>query len=153
MLSYAHGLVALVAGALLLQGCGGDSDPYEDADPRCAAACAIVEPPLEGAFDICSRDSARDCLDQCATRIEDVAPLCATCLVESAQFGNEADGGPQTYCDYDRCWLMNTDGDYCEFPPNDQRAEEDCLRQLYPREEIACTVRWRPVVDCAEVCG
>jgi len=146
----AKGLAVLLVGAVGIMGCGED-DPFTDADPRCAAACAIEEPPITDALDICSVDSARECLSQCATRIESVAPLCASCLVEQARFA--PDGHPEFNweCDGATCWVTNG-AEVCQYPRSDDVAREDCFRQLYPRREVACDVNWRPVIDCAEVC-
>lgn len=145
------GLAALAAVSLALLGCG-EADPLEDADPRCAALCTIEEPPIEGALDICNIESAYACIDQCAVRIEEVAPLCATCLLERARFGVPRGEEPLLYCSTTTCWAQNGDGEQCQYARGDGRAEEDCIRQLYPRREVACTAEWRPVVECAEAC-
>ncbi len=140
---------------VLASGCGSgsDADPYTDADPRCAAVCAIDEPAVEGAGDVCSEDSAAACVDQCEARIVDVSTVCATCLLEETSFGDEVLPGSH-WCDGDtlRCTIEGRNGS-CNYSYGDQAGLENCLRQVYPRREVDCDVDFRPVNDCAEVCA
>ena len=74
---------------VLAAGCGGGGDPLESADPRCSAICMPEEPAIEGAFDVCSGASVEGCVEQCEARIADLESLCATCLLEDADFSRE----------------------------------------------------------------
>ncbi len=141
-------LVCLVATA-----CGGDGDddPYAGADPRCAQACAIETPSLEGAYEVCSTASARACVDVCEARIAGMSSLCASCLLEDARFETDDPVIPFD-CDGTTCRYTGWGGT-CTFPEGDLEAREDCARTAYPRREVACEPRWRPVAECASTCA
>jgi hypothetical protein len=137
---------------VMLAACGGDDDPFADADPRCAALCTIVEPDVEGAGDICSMASAGSCLDQCAVRIADTENLCANCLLEGASFGAEGDVQPGDDCFNGTCTTSGHAGT-CSYPQGDDAARAACIRQVNPRREVACEVDFEPVSSCSDVCG
>ncbi len=144
-------LLYSVTALVLACGCGNDDSPFANADPRCAAVCAIRTPSLEGAFDVCSMDSAAACLEQCEIRIADVATVCAGCLLERASFRTDPID-ISSDCTASGCIIYGRAGS-CSYPPGNAAAEDDCLRQVYPRREVDCEVSFRPVNDCAEVCG
>lgn len=100
---------------------------------------------------MCSIASASSCVDQCEVRIADVPSLCATCLLEAASF--HPDGQyVDRWCTYDSCTIEGPAGS-CTYPATNEAAEEDCIRQVYPRREVDCEVQFRSVTECAEVCG
>ena len=138
--------------AVTVAACGGDDDPFANADPRCAAGCAIEIPELDGAYDVCTTASARTCVELCELRIADVASLCATCLLEDIEFGTNGDDVSGGFCDNGTCTVSGREGD-CSYPANDRAARDACMRQVYPRRELACEVEFRPVSECASVCG
>lgn len=156
--SYTAGMSSLArvlaAGiALFITGCGGDGgDPYAGADPRCAATCRITEPSLAGAYDICSTASARSCVDQCEVRIAGVATVCASCLLEGSDFGTGGGVGPADDCSNGTCTVTGRAGT-CTYPEGNTAARDNCIRQVYPRREVACTVDFRPVAECATACA
>ncbi len=136
-----------------LLGCSGtDSvDHEENIDPRCQSICVIEEPSLEGAYDICSDDSADLCKDECSTRIESASSLCASCLLEGADYGLELSPRPSDFCENGQCEKIGREG-RCTYPQGDDQARDDCTRQVYPRREVHCDAEFAPVVDCAAVC-
>jgi hypothetical protein len=105
---------------------------------------------VEGAFDVCSAESARSCVDQCEARIAGIAPVCASCLVEDAYFWPDGDGY-EVLCEGTTCSIQGPGGT-CTFPEGDRAAQEDCVRVAFPRREVACEPRFRPVTECASVC-
>lgn len=144
---------SIVTCALVIVGaCGGDDDPLANADPRCAAICQIEVPSLEGAYDVCSTASQASCVDQCAARIDGVSSVCASCLLEDADFGTGDDVTPGDQCESGSCTTFGRLGS-CTYPEGNQAAREDCIRQVSPRREVACDVDFQPVTDCASVCS
>jgi hypothetical protein len=143
--------LVLVPITLFLVACGGD-DPFANADPRCAATCAIIAPDVDGAFDICDRDSAGACVDQCQARIAGVETVCASCLLEDAYFGTGGDDG-FVDCDINgNCTIEGRTGT-CTYQQGNTASWEQCMRQVYPRREVACQVSFDPVTACATVCA
>ncbi len=140
----------LILGAL---GCTGtDSvDHDENLDPRCQSICVIEEPSLEGAHDICSEDSAGYCKDECSARIELAASICASCLLEDADYGLDDGPGNSDFCENGQCEKTGREGT-CTYPQGDDQARDDCTRQVYPRREVHCDAEFAPVLDCAAVC-
>ena len=128
-------------------GCGGGSST----DPRCNSVCAITEPDIAGAFDVCSAASTDACKQECSARIADVTSLCALCLVEDAHLGGAEDSVADG-CDQTQCTVTGREGT-CSYPVGDQAASEDCLRQVYPRRTVDCTTEYRPVSECSAECG
>lgn len=134
---------------------------YGPTDPRCDPICAIDEPPLEGAYDICSQASAGLCKAACTAQIENLSSVCATCLLEDAAFpaGTESIGptacGPDTtgQCAGGSLCEMRYQQMRCQYCDSDQAAREDCTRRLFPRTEVACDLGLRDVVECSSVCG
>lgn len=142
----------LVCAALsTLVACSGGGDPFTDADPRCAAICAIDEPAVSGAGDICSLDSAELCIDTCAVRIAGVDTLCASCLLEDAYFGTDDVVLPGDYCDGQTCTMTGRAGT-CTYPYGNETARQACMRQVSPRREVTCEADFRPVTECSSVC-
>lgn len=142
---------ALVCAGLLaaLSACGS-SDP----DPRCLSVCEIREPAVEGAFDICSQSSADTCVNECTARIDGVETVCGTCLLEQAYFGTGPDDGINGMCENGSCTMYGDDpGETCTYTEGDAAAIENCYRQLFPRREVDCSTSFRPVSECASVCG
>lgn len=137
---------------MLVAACGGDDDPFADADPRCRALCTIETPSLDGAFDICSTASAGTCVDLCEARIAGTETLCATCLLEDADFGTDDAVSPGDFCENGTCTVLGRTGE-CTYPEGDQAARENCLRQVSPRREVACETEFEPVSECASTCG
>ena len=146
-------LVLSVSVVIATSACGGDSDPLAGADPRCAALCAPEEPAVDGAFDVCSADAVRSCVDQCETRIAGVESVCASCLLEDAEFGVEPLITNPDECEPNgMCTMQGREG-YCTYPQGDSGAREDCMREVWPRREVACPVEFRPVSECAATCS
>ncbi len=143
-------VITLILGAL---GCTGtdSADHDENLDPRCQSICAIEEPYLEGAFDICSETSAELCRFECSARIELASDICALCLLEDAVFGDDDGGISLDPCNAGSC-TINGRGGSCTYPQDDQTAEENCLRQVHPRTEVSCDTEFAPVESCATFC-
>ncbi len=133
-----------------LLSCTSDSAD-ENLDPRCQSLCIIDEPSLDGAFDICSETSAALCKDECMIRIEAATSLCATCLLEDADYGL----GPQFFdidlCGNGTCEMTGREGS-CTYPQGDSSAANDCKRQVYPRREVHCDTEYVSVLDCSAIC-
>ena len=166
-LRFRHGVVCLVAvlGATsLASACGGGEDDGGgddggSTDPRCVELCEIDEPSLEGAYDVCSAESAKQCKASCDARIEDVSSACASCLLEDADFGLGGSSGfgdecsaPSPECGQGaRCTIAGHGGE-CSYCEGDQAAEEACIRQAHPRREVDCDADFRDPAECAELC-
>src|SRR5687767_2525387 len=132
----------------VLAGCGG-SEP----DPRCVSVCEIREPSVEGAFDICSESSAAACVDECGVRIEGLETVCSSCVLEQAYFGTGGGDGISPMCMDGSCVMYGDEaGETCTYQEDDQAAQDDCYRQLFPRREVECSASFRPVTECADVC-
>jgi hypothetical protein len=138
---------------LALLGCSTGSDGRVDADPRCEVICAIREPPLDGAGDICSADSAEQCRAECDIRIDDLSSLCATCLLEYACFAPSCSGEvpPGEDCSETVCVVRGRAGE-CSYNRGDAAARDACVRQVNPRREVDCRAQYRAVNDCAALC-
>ncbi|MBL4633028.1 MAG: hypothetical protein JKY56_04105 [Kofleriaceae bacterium] len=143
---------SLLASILLLGllSCGSDSAD-ENLDPRCQSICIIDEPSLDGAFDICSEASAGLCKDECTVRIEEATSLCATCLLEDADFGVGIRAGSSDFCDNGICQKIGREGT-CTYTQGDDQARDDCSRQVFPRREVHCDTEYAPVLDCSAIC-
>jgi hypothetical protein len=140
---------------LAATGCGGGDDGGDRVDPRCASVCAVHEPDLDGAFDVCSPASADQCEAECSARIAETTSLCASCLLEESCFDTSCEGTPGGGDDCDstgQCTVHGREGS-CTYTSGDQGAYDDCLRQVYPRRAVECSAEYRPVVECASVCG
>lgn len=85
-------------------------------DPRCAAICTDEQPEFAGAYDVCSGESLKQCVDLCEVRVEGADNLCSECLLEDAYLESpsttEIDGcaddgtcyvGISRFCEGD-CW-------------------------------------------------
>jgi hypothetical protein len=142
--------------SLILVACGG----APPADPRCEALCQIELPSTEGAYDVCSGQSAEACKAACTARIESASSLCATCLLEKATFTIPAsDGAAPAHCAPDTsgsctdgtCSLSGHGGT-CSFCSGNEQEELNCIKQAFPRREVQCTPTFRPVAECAAMC-
>lgn len=120
-------------------------------DPRCESLCAVQEPSLAGAHDICSQASADRCKADCNARISGVTSLCATCLLEKAEFRVPPTSSSGDSCVSGTCTTTGRAGS-CDYPEGDTSAREACIRQVSPRREIECTAAYRPVDECASTC-
>ena len=138
---------------LVLVACGpGDRDPLAGADPACASLCKIVEPPLAGAYDICSEDSARDCVDMCESRIAgQPAGGCVDCLLGGASFGT----GPidaEAECDDSGTCTIEGPGGSCTYVADDPVDRDRCTRIAFPRTVIDCPVSFGSTQGCGLTC-
>ncbi len=152
-----HAILVLV----VLAGCGSD-DPLDLAsrDPRCVAACPETMPQTDGVGDVCSTTSRAACLDDCQARIKGVATVCASCLLENAQFspgdensvgtcgggGGGGGGNPPT------CMISGWNGT-CTFNQGDSTMQLACEKQVSPRREVDCTAMFRPTSECSSSCN
>ena len=136
-------------------GCSDDGGvDLDDYDARCVAACTDDPPSVSGAGDVCDTASRQACLDTCTARIEGVATVCATCLLEDACFdpdGCRGEDGGGDECSSSVCTRTGREGS-CTYPPNDTAARDACERQVNPRREVACTAEFEPVSQCASSC-
>jgi len=146
-----------VAGVCLavvcVAGCTGSDG--KAVDPRCVSICAIHEPEVAGAFDICSTASAEQCKQECTARVADVKTLCASCLLEQACFAPDCgdSGGGDSPCDPSgQCTVTGRAGS-CTYPAGNQAARADCLRQVEPRRTVECTSEYRPQAECNAACA
>ena len=121
-------------------------------DPRCESLCVVTEPSLSGAYDICSPASADLCKQGCAKRIDGQASLCATCLLEKAEFKVPPVSGSADFCQSGQCTKTGRSGS-CVYTEGDAAAREACIRQVDPRREVECTADYRPVAECATTCS
>ena len=150
------GLAAVLAGNAC-RSAGGDGyegDGGGDVDPRCQSLCIIEEPEIEGAYDVCSEESAELCRQECAAYISGASALCAACLLEDACFDTACGAslvGDGPACDTEGC-VINSEHGSCTYPVGDVAAMEDCIRQVFPRRTVSCETEYRPVTDCTEAC-
>jgi hypothetical protein len=134
---------------------GGGTGGHGGADPRCERLCEIDMPALEGAYDVCSDESAQDCLEVCAVQIADTTGLCRSCLLEDAQFpaGSGGGGGSGTFGGSERTVTIQGPGGTCTYTAGDEAEEEACIRQVHPRRIVECEVEFRPVSECQAICA
>lgn len=78
------------------------------------------------------------------------------CWIWETDFGNGGGGS----CGDDDCADARerydqevASGGACVYSKGDDAAREDCIRQVYPREDVTCEVQFAPVTACAEICG
>jgi hypothetical protein len=135
---------------LALVACAPDDRPI-DGDPRCASLCSIDVPPLEGAFDVCSEDSARSCFDQCESRIGDSTTSCSECLLQNAQFGAPIDASAD--CDTGGNCTVQGHGGSCTYRADDDADRDRCTRIAFPRRVVSCPVIFETAFNCNAVCG
>ncbi|MGE0867560.1 MAG: hypothetical protein AB7P03_03295 [Kofleriaceae bacterium] len=148
--------LAVCSFAVIAVGCGGGGSDLDldNRDPRCVTACTDDPPDVEGSGDVCNTQSQAVCLDDCEARIADTSTVCANCLLEDAYFGpGDGDGFASTSCNAQNECTITNGKDSCMYTSNDQQELEDCLRQLFPRREVACDVDYRPTTECASVCN
>lgn len=129
-----------------------DRGPFEHADPRCASLCEIVEPPLSGAYDICSFDSASSCVDQCESRIGNVGGDCADCLLDFASFGTDPIDASAA-CDQGGNCTMEGPGGRCTYRADDPSDRDRCTRIVHPRREVECFVNFQSARNCTTTCS
>ncbi len=121
-------------------------------DARCQALCVVGQPAIAGVGDVCSAASTDTCAGACMAHISEQSTLCASCLLERAAFEPPASSSSGDYCDNNTCTTTGRAGS-CDYPQGDEAARQACLRQVTPLREVACTPTFRPVVECAAVCG
>ncbi len=127
-------------------------DPLEGADPRCASLCKIVEPPLSGAYEKCSDDSARSCVDMCESRIATVDGGCATCLLSNASFGS----GPidaEAECTGGGTCTIEGPGGSCTYVAADPEDRDRCTRIAFPRTVVDCPTIFQTASNCTTTCS
>jgi hypothetical protein len=145
---------------LFLVACASDGGPDEeldvsDRDPRCVSACTAPEPRYQGVGGVCDAGSRTRCLDECETRIANLATVCQSCLTEEACFsprGCSGDDGPSYACNNGTCTLMSEFG-MCTFTYGDMAGELRCRQQTDPRRDVSCIATFRPTTQCASVCS
>lgn len=154
-------LLALVSTiALVPSACGSSSSTGGSDDPRCAAVCAIEQPPIANAGDICSQASADKCAAQCDARIEGTTAACGDCLLEDATLGGKSSGdnspecmSPSVKCGTDsECTASGPGGD-CTYCSNDKAEQESCYVKTHPRREVECSPSFRDPVKCSALCA
>lgn len=136
----------MVAMASSLVGC-------EEVDPRCENLCTIQNPDIDGAFDVCSQDSADLCKRLCMARIKGQGTLCQSCLLEGAMFSTDA---PPTYtikCSGTICTITTSSQSTCDYFTTSEDSRQRCFRQLFPRKDVACMPRFQSVGFCLPVCS
>lgn len=150
----------LLAGLGAAASCGGSGDPAAagQTDVRCTALCdpaGVV--PASGTGTYCSEASVTQCKSLCGVQIQSASTLCASCLLEKADFGTgaQSDSSGSNSCDMSTCTLTNSvTGEKCTYPVGDGAARKDCQKKLYPATAKACAAPdFRPVTECASVCG
>ena len=140
---------------LFAMACTGDGGvDLSNRDPRCVTACTAEEPFYEDIGKVCNAPSREQCLDECETRIANLATVCQNCLVEEACFGPDGcDGeGPGGFCDTTTC-TITTELGTCMYSTGNEAARLECLRKVDPRREVTCTSEFRPTTECASVCS
>jgi hypothetical protein len=149
-------LSALVLTLLAASACGGGDDDLDlsSRDPRCVAACPETTQSIEGVGDLCNTSSRTLCLDTCEARIAGQMPTCQTCLTEDACFDPEGcdDVVIDTGCNNGTATATGWNGT-CNYPCGDMAARTNCLKQVSPTREVACTAEFKPTSECASVCG
>ncbi|PCC67224.1 hypothetical protein SAMN02745121_08957 [Nannocystis exedens] len=144
--------------ALLCFACKDDEDPAEDSvDPRCKTLCTVQEPAVSfGQFDVCSPASVEQCERDCAMRVADVSTSCGSCQLEKASF--EAPYidiyGQHLVCEDGGCVIEGPKGS-CPVSNNNGvgMAKEECLRQIFPSNEVECAPSYRDITECSALCG
>lgn len=137
-------------GAACGVGCGTSTGAT---DPRCQTLCAVKQPALSGAYDVCSDASAAACAQDCTARIAGQKTVCQSCLLEKACFkpggcgATSSDAG----CNNGQCTITGRVGS-CTYPAGDQAAADNCIRQVYPRRTVECAPTYRSVTECAALC-
>jgi len=134
---------------------GGEEDSSAtDLPVLCEALCWVEAPEIDGAFDVCTAMSVSRCKQDCAASFSNANPLCATCIVAEACFGGRCDAAvqPQDTCDHGICVVTGREG-RCRYVEGDQSSREDCLREVYPRREIACDIDYTRLNLCTGVCS
>lgn len=150
-------IVFCVFPLLVIAACAGDGTSDEvdvsGRDPRCVSACTDPEPRYPGVGEVCDATSRVQCLDECETRISNLATVCQNCLVEEACFGPNGCYGDDIggSCINNTCTVMSEFGT-CSFDVNDEAAKVMCYQQVDPRREVSCTPSFRPTTECASVC-
>ena len=146
--------------AVLPSACSSSGSTGGSDDARCAAVCAISQPPIADAGDICSQASADACAAQCDARIKDTTTACGNCLLEDARLGGDETGGNPTSCmgpsvkcgTDEECTASGPAGD-CTYCSNDKAAEKSCYVKTHPRREIECSTNFRDPVKCNALCA
>ncbi|MBA2543924.1 MAG: hypothetical protein H0V17_30050 [Deltaproteobacteria bacterium] len=122
-----------------------------DGDPRCASLCGVDEPPLAGAYDICSEDSSRTCFEQCESRIAGSVTGCSECLLQGAAFGGPIDASAE--CDPTGNCTVTGHGGSCTYRADDPADRDRCTRIAFPRREVSCPVLFDDARNCNGVCS
>lgn len=155
-----------------------DSDSTADVsdDPRCNALCSVKAPSLEDAFSVCSGESLEQCGELCEVRIAGQTSLCAECLLEHASLSTPRTSADELCFEDDTCYVglacfegtvgcgyddvyragyddQVADGRACSFERDADEARADCIRKIYPREEVTCEPEFESVSGCIDLCG
>jgi hypothetical protein len=147
----------LLAPFLALAACAGDGSGDLDLasrDPRCVSACTAPEPRYANAGEVCNTASREQCLDECETRIADLATVCQNCLVEDACFGPDGcyGGGITSGSCYNNTCTISSEFGSCTYNSTDEAQKQKCYEQVDPRREVTCTSEFRSATECASVC-
>jgi len=147
--------VVAALGSLFAFACGGGAA----SDPRCGAVCAVSEPPLAGAGDVCSQASADACKQECGARLSGVTSVCGDCLLQDAHLGGSAVGGVSDICNTSPmcangalCTRMGRTGS-CTYCEHDMAAQQACEVKVDPRREVPCTTEFRDPAKCSALCA
>jgi hypothetical protein len=146
----------LAVSSLLFAACGGDDADLDlsSRDPRCVAACPETVQQIDGVGDICNTASRALCLDTCEARIAGVMPACQTCLTEESCFDpDNCDDQVGQGCGPDGKDTVTGWNGTCTYTCSDMAARINCLKQVEPTREVACTAEFRPTSECASVCN
>lgn len=143
-------LVSLLAASLFTVACGAEDRTN---DPRCRSLCEPAGKAREiGSY--CDQDSVDQCKSLCGQRIQATSTLCATCLLEQAEFNTGTSLSEGQTCTMSSCTISNDKGQKCDYPAGDEAARSECVRKLFPPTAITCdSPEFRPVSECSSVCG
>jgi hypothetical protein len=142
---------------LVVAACAGSGDgdlDLESRDPRCVSACTQAEPRYANAGEVCNTASREQCLDECETRIADLATVCQNCLLEEACFGPDGcyGSGPTGGSCYNNTCTISSEFGSCTFDSTNESQKQKCYEQVDPRREVTCTSEFRSSTECASVC-
>lgn len=146
----------VLACLVVIAACGGDDAANLDIanrDPRCVSACPETMQSIAGVGDVCDTTSRVQCLDACEARISGLMSTCQTCLTEDVCFNpGGCDDHESIGCNNGTATVTGWNGS-CSYPCEDTAARTNCLKQVSPTREVACTAEFKPVTDCSTVCN